>query len=103
MAMQTDFLDRIKRELSISADGVRETILTIADRVNRKRQAVKLHWQASEAGRQIALQQQRLGGMIAEVLGEGETGRQMRGEAERSNLHVTLQEVSGAIKVLREE
>src|SRR3954471_10804735 len=45
--MTLELLGRIHKELSVTGGAVYETILAIAERVNRKVQIIRLHWQAS--------------------------------------------------------
>lgn len=40
-------LHRIPKELTLTLTGLRETILAVSERVNRKVQVLKIHWQAS--------------------------------------------------------
>ena len=45
--MRFDFLNRLQKELSITSTALHETIVSISERVNRKVQILRLHWQAS--------------------------------------------------------
>lgn len=45
--MSLELVGRIHKELSVTGSAVYETILAIAERVNRKVQIIRLHWQAS--------------------------------------------------------
>jgi len=45
--MSLELLGRVHKELSITGGAAYETILAIAERVNRKVQIIRLHWQAS--------------------------------------------------------
>lgn len=45
--MNLELVGRIHKELSISGSALYETVVSIAERVNRKAQIVRLHWQAS--------------------------------------------------------
>jgi hypothetical protein len=68
--MNRDILDRIRREAAITVAGARETILAIADRVNRKTQALKLQWRAAEASSDLGLHYQKVGRWACEALGD---------------------------------
>lgn len=68
--MSFELLGRVHKELSISGSAFYETILAIAERVNRKVQVIRLHWYASsllqrmehvtgEVGHQVAYQVSR--------------------------------------------
>lgn len=45
--MSLELLGRVHKELSITGSALYEAILAIAERVNRKVQIIRLHWQAS--------------------------------------------------------
>lgn len=68
--MSLELLGRVHKELSITGSAFYETILAISERVNRKVQIIRLHWQASllleridqvtgEAGQQVVDQVSR--------------------------------------------
>ena len=42
--MTAEFLQRIRKEFTLTLTGLRETVLAISERVNRKVQVLKLHW-----------------------------------------------------------
>jgi uncharacterized protein with PhoU and TrkA domain len=52
-AITADFLQRLTKEAKITVAGLRESVLAIAERVNRKTQTLRLHWQASTLIRQM--------------------------------------------------
>ena len=63
--MSLEFFGRLHKELSITGSALYEIVLSISERVNRKTQIIRLHWQASgilqqidevtaEVGRQVA-------------------------------------------------
>ncbi|MCP9439573.1 MAG: TrkA C-terminal domain-containing protein [Nitrospira sp.] len=63
--MTFEIVDRIRKELFITGSALYEIVLAVSERVNRKVQIIRLHWQASallqridgiamEAGRQLA-------------------------------------------------
>ncbi len=45
--MSLELVGRIHKELSISGSALYETVVSIAERVNRKAQIIRLHWHAS--------------------------------------------------------
>lgn len=63
--MSIDLLDRIHRELSITGSAIYETVLAIAERVNRKVQILRLHSHASSLLNQIEQAHGELGQQIA--------------------------------------
>ena len=63
--MSLELLSRIQRELSINGSALYETVLAIAERVNRKVQVLRLHSQASSLLSQIEQLHGELGRQIA--------------------------------------
>ena len=63
--MPLELLGRIQQELSITSSAVYETVLAIAERVNRKVQVLRLHNQASSLLSQIEQVHGELGYQIA--------------------------------------
>ena len=51
--MNLHFLGRIKKEISITGHALHETILAVAERVNRKVHVLRLHWKAASLVSQI--------------------------------------------------
>jgi hypothetical protein len=46
--MSLELLGRVHKELSITGSALYEAVLAISERVNRKVQIIRLHWQASQ-------------------------------------------------------
>lgn len=63
--MSLELLTRIQHELSITSSAIHETVLAIAERVNRKVQVLRLHSQAAQLLRQIEQIHSELGSQIA--------------------------------------
>ncbi|MDP1947251.1 MAG: TrkA C-terminal domain-containing protein [Nitrospirota bacterium] len=63
--MSLELLGRIQQELSITSSAISETVLAIAERVNRKVQVLRLHSQASSLLSQIEQVHGELGYQIA--------------------------------------
>ncbi len=63
--MSFELLGRIQQELSITGSALYETVLAIAERVNRKVQVLRLHSQASSLLSQIEQVHSELGHQIA--------------------------------------
>lgn len=62
--MLLEFLPRLQKELSITGQAVYETIIAIAERVNRKVEVLRLHSQASVAITQVDAAHTDLGRQI---------------------------------------
>src|SRR2546430_17241761 len=80
--MTTEFLQRIRKEISVTQDTVREVIIGLSERVNRKVQTLKLHWRAASPSEQRESVLQELGAYLATLpapasgLPESDSGRQ---------------------------
>lgn len=48
-----DLLQRLTKEVKVTAAGMRESVLAISERVNRKTQTLRLHWQAATLAHQM--------------------------------------------------
>jgi len=66
--MTAEFVRRIRKEFTLTARGIHETVLAIAERVNRKVQILKLHWQAASLSDQIEHLHQQLGANLCATL-----------------------------------
>jgi hypothetical protein len=66
--MTTEFLQRIRKEFTLTLTGAHEAILAVSERVNRKVQILKLHWQASSIIDHIETIQQETGAFLADHL-----------------------------------
>jgi K+/H+ antiporter YhaU regulatory subunit KhtT len=99
--MPTDFLQRARKELTVNVEGLREIILSISERVNRKVQVLKLHWQASQLSDQIDAVYQRLGQQVDTVLAGAE--RRIPEPVSRDQTDLALAEAVGQLSVLRRE
>ncbi len=66
--MLSDFLARIRHEATISLTGFRESLVSVAERVNRKVQIMKLHAQSSSIEDQLTAHYVNLGATLAEHL-----------------------------------
>ncbi|BCA53433.1 hypothetical protein W02_05730 [Nitrospira sp. KM1] len=65
--MSLEFLGRLQKELSLTGNAVYESVLAIAERVNRKVQILRLHAQAASLLSQIESVQGELGRLIADA------------------------------------
>jgi hypothetical protein len=66
--MNLEILSRVRKELVITASAFYETILAIAERVNRKVQVMRLHWQATTVLQRIDRVAMETGRLIVESL-----------------------------------
>ncbi|MGQ0810558.1 MAG: cation:proton antiporter regulatory subunit [Nitrospiraceae bacterium] len=62
------FIDRIRRELTVTGGAVYEAALIIAERINRKVQVLQLHWQAAAATGRVQVAYQELGADLCRLL-----------------------------------
>jgi len=62
--MFLEFLGRLQKELSITGQAIYETIIAVAERVNRKVEVLRLHGQASAVITQVDMAHAELGRQI---------------------------------------
>ena len=99
--MTVEFLRRIRKEFTLTARGIHETVLAIAERVNRKVQILKLHWQAASLCDEIERLQQHLGAELCTVIATHDSG-----QAHAVLLGVTEQrvtETASRVRALKKE
>jgi K+/H+ antiporter YhaU regulatory subunit KhtT len=73
--MTFDLMQRIKRELFVTGTALYETVLAIAERVNRKAEILHLHWQATHLGHSLDQLHREVGLSIssrASTIGNGD-------------------------------
>lgn len=87
--MRLDFLNRLQKELSVTGTALHEAVVSIAERVNRKVQILRLHWQASSVLERIDAVSHDLGHQIVDQIA--------RRPFERRPLDPDLSEVDGII------
>lgn len=87
--MRLDFLNRLQKELSVTSTALHEAVVSIAERVNRKVQILRLHWQASSVLERIDAISQDLGHQIVDQIS--------RRPSERRPLDPDLSEVDNTI------
>ncbi len=82
--MTAEFLYRIRKEVTITLAALRETLIAIAERVNRKVQILQLHYQAAYVSDRMRSIHQAVGVRLAEVLTDSVTANDflMRGQVE---------------------
>lgn len=99
--MTDEFLRRIRKEFTLTARGIHETVLAIAERVNRKVQILKLHWQAASLCDEIERLQQHLGADLCAVLATPDGGQT---QAALPNLtEQRVAETASRVRLLKKE
>ncbi len=66
-AILADLLQRLTKEAKVSVAGTRESVLAISERVNRKTQTLRLHWQASTLMRQMETVSRSVGHTLCDL------------------------------------
>jgi hypothetical protein len=66
-AVLADLLQRLTKEAKVTVAGMRESVLAIAERVNRKTQTLRLHWQASTLIRQMEYVSRSVGQTLCDL------------------------------------
>jgi hypothetical protein len=99
--MTAEFVRRIRKEFTLTARGIQETVLAVAERVNRKVQVLKLHWLAASLSDQIEQLHQQLGTALCEVLGP--PNGHPRHEPGRDSAERHLAETASRVRLLKKE
>jgi hypothetical protein len=99
--MPRHFFNRARKELRLNIHGLREVILALSERVNRKVQVLKLGWQAAHLSDQVETVYQHLGENLALLLANGE--RQSSPELPTNEARLALTTATGQLTVLRNE
>jgi K+/H+ antiporter YhaU regulatory subunit KhtT len=99
--MTTEFLHRIRKELTITLTGLHEVVIAVSERVNRKVQILTLHWQASAADRQIDAIHQKIGEQIIALFAH--EGSAPAREPQRHEIERLLAEATARIRVLKND
>lgn len=97
--MTTEFLHRIRKELTVTLTGLHEVVIAVSERVNRKVQILKLHWQASAMDQQIEAIHQRVGEQIVARLTED--GAAPNSDSNRQEIDHLLAEATSRIRLLK--
>jgi hypothetical protein len=99
--MPRHFLNRARKELRFNVHGLRETILALSERVNRKVQVLKLGWQAAELSDQVEAVYQQLGQNLVLLLANDE--RHLAPHLPTSDVLLALTAANGQLGLLRNE
>lgn len=73
--MSFEFFGRLQKELSLTGSAVYESVVAVAERVNRKVHVLRLHGQAASLLTQIETVQGELGQQLADALSRNAFGR----------------------------
>lgn len=99
--LTADFLRRIRKEFTLTARGIHETVLAIAERVNRKVQILKLHWQAASLRDQIERLHQQLGNDVCASLASQEA--RPSGAGPVNPVEQRLAETASRVRLLKKD
>jgi hypothetical protein len=99
----TDLLQRIGKEAKITLETFRESVIAIAERVNRKVQILALHSQASSVHEQIDIAYHDLGDRLCEFLAESHNSATHLGMVAGTGAEMVLLEFIGKIRPLKQE
>lgn len=98
--MTAEFLYRIRKEFTITASAVREAVIAVAERVNRKVQILQLHYHADYVGGQMRAVQQETGLRLATLLADTTAAGD---PMVRSQAEPWLIESAGRLRALKKE
>ncbi len=98
--MRFDFLNRLQKELSITGTALHETILAVSERVNRKVQILRLHWQSSSLLERIDEVAQELGQHLVAQVGRRHSERPLS-DADLSEVDNSVNRATARIQALK--
>jgi K+/H+ antiporter YhaU regulatory subunit KhtT len=113
--MTIELMHRIKRELFVTGTVLHETVLAIAERVNRKVEILHMHWQATrlghnlaqlhrEVGLEVASRASIIGGRPSGVSTDPELTRSLHSASVRSRqIKQAVLQLDGLIRQLKQE
>ena len=97
--MSLEFLGRLQKELSLTGSAVYESVVAVAERVNRKVHVLRLHGQAASLLTQIETVQGELGQQLAGALDKRTPGRTT---ASPPDLERTVTQAADRVHVLKQ-
>src|SRR4030095_3178418 len=97
--MSFEFFGRLQRELALTGNAVYESVVAVAERVNRKVHVLRLHGQAASLLTQIETVQAELGQQLA-----GALSRRLPGQAgpSTSALDRTVPQATDRVHLLKQ-
>jgi TrkA-C domain len=99
----TDLLQRIAKEAKITLETFRESVIAIAERVNRKVQILILHSHASSVQEQIDTAYHDLGNRLCGLLAQSHDPSTHLGMVAGTGAEMVLLEIIGKIRPLKQE
>ncbi|MBI4401463.1 MAG: hypothetical protein HY581_07520 [Nitrospirae bacterium] len=99
--MTAEFLQRIRKEVTINLEALREIVIAISERVNRKVQILKLHWQAAKVLTQVESVHRDLGESVCTLLPHDGEGHGL--ELDRPKIQAKLAEAASRLRQLKKE
>jgi K+/H+ antiporter YhaU regulatory subunit KhtT len=97
-----DLLQRLTKEAKVTVMGTRESVLAIAERVNRKTQTLRLHWHASTLMHQMEHVSRGVGQTLCDLASESHSTGMMAPITEMT-VHTRLIEAATAARSLKQE
>lgn len=101
--MTAELLSRLRKELTINLAVLRETVLAISERVNRKVQLLKLHWQASYISHTIDSNHRSLGAQLFPLASAGGDLKQHEPALHRQEAAGLLAAATSQVRLLKKE
>ena len=98
-----DFVHRLAKEGKITAEAFRETVLAVAERVNRKVQILMLHWRAASVHEQIDAAHASLGQRLCAILTGAHEPEWHRDPVAGPHAEMILLESIGKARLLKQE
>ena len=99
--MFSHFLQRALQELKLTFEASRETVLAVAERVNRKIRILSLHWQASSLHDQIGNVYRDMGEQLCDVISRAQDHSTRDAQVAGPHPDVLFVEAIGRLQLLK--
>lgn len=101
--MTAELLSRIRKELTVNLAVLREAVLAISERVNRKAQLLKLHWQASDISHRMDSIHRALGAQLFPLLSSSGEVKRLEPALDRPEAAGLLSAATSQLGLLKKE
>jgi K+/H+ antiporter YhaU regulatory subunit KhtT len=96
-------VQRLLKEVTLTIAGMRESVVAISERVNRKTQTLRLHWQAATLADQMEKTHRVLGRTLCDLSPSSSLTGTMGLTATHIDEHAALDEAATAVRQLKQE
>jgi K+/H+ antiporter YhaU regulatory subunit KhtT len=101
--MTAELLSRIRKELTLNLAVLQEAVVAISERVNRKVQLLKLHWQASYISHRIHASHRSFGAQLFPLVSSGGDLKRHENALDRQEAAGLLSAATSQVRLLKKE